>query len=378
MNRTFMATMVFLSIFSGVFANDSIWVRLPKGVILSMVKIPAGTFMMGSTDTVGSPWNTCDWKPPCDKPQHMVTIPNDFYMGKFEITNAQWGALMDSVRSLWDAPELAAEKISWDDCQAFVDSLNKLNNGMFRIPTESEWEYACRAGTTTRYYFGEPDCVPDSANCPALDSNAWWAANSAGKVHAPGLLKPNPWGLYDMLGNVYEWCQDDYTLHGYEKFPSDGSIAFIDTSKNPLLEKTTRGAWRGYTEARKYTSCFRTGHVRTMRHDCCGVRIARDNSIVGVKKYPIYSGIVAFRLLVSRGKVVVSFSAGKTCLMNPIPAIFDVKGRTIFLKMQRTNISDSRTVRYEWYGFNDQGHKTAPGIYFVRLGNSFAGSFFWR
>jgi formylglycine-generating enzyme required for sulfatase activity len=379
MVRKFLAALVFLSIFSSVFANDSITVWLQKGVTLSMVKIPAGTFMMGNTDSVHSPWNTCDWTPPCDKPLHSVTIPNDFYMGKFEITNRQWGAMMDSVTSFWKGPDYAAEQISWNDCQAFVDSLNTLNNGVFRIPTEAEWEYACRAGTTTRFYFGQSNCTPESANCPQLDSNAWWGGNDPGSVQPVGLKNPNPWGLYDMLGNVYEWCQDDYSINGYgQNPPSDGS-AFIDTTnKNPNKMKITRGAWRGYNEARRYTSYFHSGHDRTMRHDCCGLRIARDNSTIGVKKYPISIRIPAFKVLLSGGKVIVTFAANKAGFLNAVPAIMDVSGRTIFSHMQRANIADARTIRYEWLGFNDQGQKMAPGVYFVRLGDSFAGSFFWR
>jgi serine/threonine protein kinase len=161
--------------------------------------IPPGSFVMGS------PPEEVDRS--ADETQHQVMLTKPFYCGKFEVTQGQWEAVMGSNPSKLknvgrDAP---VEQVSWKDCQLFVTRLCQMEgvtNGMYRLLTEAEWEYACRAGNASRY------CSGDSGS--HLAAHAWYGDNSGGQTHPTGQKKPNGWGLYDMHGNVREWCQDWY------------------------------------------------------------------------------------------------------------------------------------------------------------------------
>jgi formylglycine-generating enzyme required for sulfatase activity len=123
-------------------------------------------------------------------------------MGKYEVTQEQWERVMGNNPSQFKGPKNPVECVSWDDCQEFLKKLNALapKAGTFRLPTEAEWEYACRAGTTRM--FGESDEVE------ALDAAGWYGGNSGLRLHRVGEKRPNRWGIYDMHGNVWEWCQD--------------------------------------------------------------------------------------------------------------------------------------------------------------------------
>jgi formylglycine-generating enzyme required for sulfatase activity len=178
-------------------------VALPGGVVMEMVWIPPGSFMMGSPQEEARMM-------PAEGPRHEVTISRGFYLGKCELTQAQWEAVMGTRpwvgRSYAKAhPDHPAVYISWDDVQALIQRLNEWEGrNLYRMPTEAEWEYACRAGTSTRWSFGNQTGL--------LGDYAWFQDNtwSAGEpyAHPVGLLLPNPWGLYDMHGNVWEWVQD--------------------------------------------------------------------------------------------------------------------------------------------------------------------------
>ena len=184
---------------------EIITVNLPGGAIMTMVWIPPGTFMMGSPDTD-------DMADASEKPQHEVTITRGFYLGKYELTQGQWESVMGTLP--WDGQDMVqnntdnpAVYISWDDVRAFIDVLNAAEgDSVWRLPTEAEWEYACRAGTTTQWSFGDDES--------RFGQYAWYRDNAwdVGEqyAHAVGTKLPNPWGLYDMHGNVYEWCQDWY------------------------------------------------------------------------------------------------------------------------------------------------------------------------
>jgi formylglycine-generating enzyme required for sulfatase activity len=161
---------------------------------IDFVYVPSGSFDMGSPQN--EKWRTDD------ELQHPVTISGGFYLGKYEVTQSQWKAAMDSNPSSHQGEDLPVENVSWDDVQEFIRRLNTQSGGaVYRLPTEAEWEYAARAGTTGPY--------PGN-----LDATAWHVANSANQTHPVGQKQPNAWGLYDMLGNVWEWCQDRYEAFG--------------------------------------------------------------------------------------------------------------------------------------------------------------------
>ena len=163
---------------------------------LVLIRIPAGTFQMGSPDSE-------EGRDENEAPVHSVTIGQDFYLGKYEVTQAQWEAVMGYNPSTEIDPNYPVNKVSWQDCQAFFKKLGKLvNETGFRLPTEAEREYACRAGTTTAAYYG------DAADEEIIEKHAWSRINSDGELHEVGQLKSNPWGLHDMYGNVWEWCSD--------------------------------------------------------------------------------------------------------------------------------------------------------------------------
>ena len=170
-------------------------------LIIDMAVIPPGTFMMGSTPSEPG-------RNPRER-QHEVTITKGFWLGKYAVTQAQWQAVMGNNPSKFKGDDQRpVELVSWDNCQQFLQKLNALGGGEFRLPTEAEWEYACRAGSSTAFCFGD--------NQAQLDDYAWYSKNSGGQTHPVGQKTPNAWGLYDMHGNVWEWCED---WHG--EYPSE-------------------------------------------------------------------------------------------------------------------------------------------------------------
>jgi formylglycine-generating enzyme required for sulfatase activity len=183
-------------------------VDLGGGVKLEMVLIPAGEFLMGSPDS--------DKDANADeKPQHRVRITKPFYLGKYLVTQEQWEAVMGSNPSRFKGPKNPVEQVTWyPGCQAFLDKLNARalgQPGKFVLPTEAQWEYACRAGSATCYCFGDKESE--------LDKYAWYTRNSDIGTHPVGQKKPNAWGLYDMQGNVEQWCRDWYDPDYFTKSP---------------------------------------------------------------------------------------------------------------------------------------------------------------
>jgi len=182
---------------------------------IEMVLVPGGDFLMGSPEGAqGRGFG--------EGPQHRVTVPS-FYIGKYEVTQAQWRAVMGGDQSRFKGDNLPVETVSWDDAKDFCRKLSQMTGEEYRLPTEAEWEYACRAGTTGAYA-GDPDAM------------AWYGMNSGRGTHPVGRKLPNAFGLYDMHGNVREWCEDDWH-DGYANAPSDGTA---------WVEKPSRGLGRVY------------------------------------------------------------------------------------------------------------------------------------
>ncbi|MEN6624588.1 MAG: formylglycine-generating enzyme family protein [Candidatus Sumerlaeia bacterium] len=197
-------------------------IKLPGGVPLELVRVPAGTFLMGSDPTD---------KLKDESPRHMVRIGRDFYLGKCEITQGQWVALMGKNPALIQGDgNLPVEMISWEAAQEFIEKLNALGQGRFRLPTEAEWEYACRAGSSAKWSCGDDP--------KQLENDAWFGANSGGTSHVVGTRRPNRFGLCDMEGNVWEWVQDWYH-DGYAGAPADGGAWSKMDSNLPF--KVVRG-----------------------------------------------------------------------------------------------------------------------------------------
>ena len=177
-------------------SSNTITIPVKNGISIDMVRVEAGTFTMGSTLKK-------NYKYDHGKPPHSVTLTNDYYIGKYEVTQALWKAVMGNNPSSFKGDNLPVEEVSWDDCQEFISKLNSITDKKFRLPTEAEWEYAARGGNKSRGYKYSGSNDPSKV--------AWyWKRNSDGTTHAVGTKKPNELGIYDMSGNVYEWCQDIY------------------------------------------------------------------------------------------------------------------------------------------------------------------------
>ena len=228
---------VFPSISAKNFTED-----LVKGVVLEMVAIPGCTFLMGSPESEQG-WSGSE------SPQHTVTI-QPFFMGKFPVTQAQWQAVASLPKvnidlkpdpSGFKGANRPVERVSWYDAVEFCTRLSKARGREYRLPSEAEWEYACRAGTTTPFHFGET-ITTDLAN---YDGDYTYGSGSKGQFRKQttdvGSFPANAFGLHDMHGNVLEWCQD--TLHeNYNGVPTDGS-AWVDENANQNIRILRGGSW---------------------------------------------------------------------------------------------------------------------------------------
>jgi formylglycine-generating enzyme required for sulfatase activity len=207
--------------------------------------IPPGPFLMG-----GNGQNP--------NPQHRVTITKGFWMGVFPVTQAQWQAVLGYNPSNFRGDDRPVEMVSWDDCQEFCKKLAELTGKPTRLPTEAEWEYACRAGTTTEYWNGNAE--------ESLKKAGWYGGNSGRQTHTVGELKsPNPWGLHDVHGNVWEWCQDWY-----------GGLTTAnqtDPTGQPKGEnRVVRGGAWNY-DAPVCLAAFRNNYVPGTRSGSIGLRV---------------------------------------------------------------------------------------------------------
>ena len=211
--------------------------------------IPAGTFRMGSPETERGRFDS-------ERPQHDVTLIRGYWLGETPVTQALWVAVMGENPSRFrgERPEdlqRPVEQVSWEGCQVFLDRLNAHVPGLAaRLPTETEWERACRAGTTTATWVGE---LSGEVDAPELDSIAWYHGNSGGETHPVGRKAPNPYGLHDILGNVWEWCA-----------PSEGSLGSLEFYRG--------GSW--YDSAGRVRAALRGASPRDGSGGNLGFRMA--------------------------------------------------------------------------------------------------------
>ena len=214
-----------------------------------MVVIPAGTFLMGGS------YNPDAW------PQHSVLI-RSFALGKLEVTQEQWYAVMSNLPSKFKGRNLPVEQVSWDDAQEFIKRLNAKTGQNYKLPSEAEWEYAARAGSTSNYSYG------DETN--PFSRFAWFADNSGNTTHPVGEKIANNFGLHDMHGNVLEWTQDCWNIN-YSGAPNDGS-AWITGDCSRRVARG--GSWGSYVRSLRAED--RNWNSTSFRLNYLGFRVARS------------------------------------------------------------------------------------------------------
>jgi formylglycine-generating enzyme required for sulfatase activity len=234
---------------------------LGGGVTMELVLIPDGKFKMGSPELENG-------RDKYEGPQHRVRIAKPFYMGKYEVTQAQWKAVMGYNPSRFEVDDRPVENVSWHDCRDFCGRVSRLGRRV-RLPSEAEWEYACRAGTTTPFYFGA-NVSTDQANYDGTYPYAGGPKGAYRKETTPvGTFPGNAFGLFDMHGNVWEWCED-VRHDNYTGAPSDGSAWVADGDQNGRIVRG--GAWNDYEIYLR--SASRNWLRPDSRHDLMGFRVA--------------------------------------------------------------------------------------------------------
>jgi len=248
-------------------------VDLGDGVKLELVLIPAGEFLMGGEEPAEQVARKCldigvdpTWFEN-EHPQHLVRITRPFWMGKYELTQGAWERVMGYNLSNWRESRIPVDLVDWNDCQKFLEKLNARVKGAFRLPTEAEWEYACRAGTATAFHFGETPSA-DQAN---YDSRHVYGPGRQGgyrgrKIEV-GSFPANAWGLFDMHGNGFEWCADWYAAGYYASSPK-ADPAGPDTGGARVLRGGSWGTNPGYCR-----SAVRYLRNPSERGDCIGFRV---------------------------------------------------------------------------------------------------------
>jgi formylglycine-generating enzyme required for sulfatase activity len=238
---------------------------------IEFVWIPSGSFTMGSPSGEVSRGDD-------EGPQHKATFSKGFWMGKYEVTQSQWQSVMGSNPSKFSGSNKPVEQVSWDDCQSFLSKINSgSGSGSFSLPTEAQWEYACRAGTTTPFSYG------GNITTSQVNYNGNFPYNGASKgtyrekVTAVGSFSPNRWGLYDMHGNVYEWCGDK-RHDNYAGAPGDGSCWNTGTSSYRVFRG---GGWISHAQLCRSASRFRG--PTDLRSSYLGLRLVFSETLKKAK-----------------------------------------------------------------------------------------------
>ena len=231
-------------------SGSVITIPVKDGISIEMVKVEAGSFNMGATPEMQNPDED-------EKPVHRVTLTNNYYIGKYEVTQALWKTVMGNKSSRFKGDNLPVEKVSWNNCQKFISKLNKLTGKSFCLPTEAEWEFAARGGKKSRGY--------QYSGSNTLGDVAWYEGNSGSKTHAVGTKQPNELGIYDMTGNVYEWCQDWYG--SYSSSPQTNPIGAVSGSSRV----DRGGSW--FFTAKHCRSSYRFNLTPDYRLNFLGLRL---------------------------------------------------------------------------------------------------------
>ncbi len=269
-----------------------VFVEISVGTVDQRLRwIPPGRFMMGSPSDEPGRWEA-------EGPQHEVTLARGFWLFDTPVTQALWAAVMGENPSRFKSPDRPVEQVSWEDAQTFLERINGRVPGLdLCLPSEAQWEYACRGGTTSALYTGDMEILGER-NAPALDPIAWYGGNSGREfeledgydttdwpekqypdtkagTHPVGRKGANPWGLYDMLGNVWEWCEDHWH-NSYEGAPTDGSPWLDESGKAGGGRVVRGGSW--ISDARSVRSACRGWNPPGYRLVYLGFRCARVQS----------------------------------------------------------------------------------------------------
>ena len=253
-----LVVLTFISAFVARAGGQTTRPALTNSLRMKFVWIEPGTFLMGSPKD--EPWRKQD------ENQHKVNLAHGFYMGVYPVTQQQWKQVMGSNPSKFQGdPNLPVEQVSWTDCQEFIKKLQESDKKPYRLPTEAEWEYACRAGTTTPFYCG-PTISTDQAN---YNGNYVFGDGKKGvyreKTVPVGSFPANPWGLYDMHGNVWQWCQDLLS----DQYPKGDAVDPVGTTgENRVIRG---GSW--IDSPIECRSAYRGGSRPALRHSLVGVRL---------------------------------------------------------------------------------------------------------
>ncbi|MEM6261912.1 MAG: formylglycine-generating enzyme family protein [Bacteroidota bacterium] len=233
--------------------TDVLYQETALAPAFTMVRIAGGDFLMGSEDqeAYGD-----------EKPVHPVNI-SSFYLGQYPVTQALWQAVMGENPSRFPGKNRPVESVTWDDCQVFCAKLSELTDQPYRLPSEAEWEYAARGGHLSHgfLYSGSND----------LDEVGWYGQRGGFGTQPIGLKPPNELGLYDMSGNVYEWCEDDWHIT-YDGAPKNGR-PWIDTPERAPYRVCRGGGWSD--SARRCRVSYRNSHSPGNRSGILGLRLAR-------------------------------------------------------------------------------------------------------
>lgn len=243
--------MVYVSVFTlSLFGQEK---AIEASIGIEFVLVKAGEFVMGYDD--GN-----EWTHQFESPAHKVILSSDFYLGKYEITQSQFEQVMGFNPSEPKGTHLPVNNVSWSDAKEFCKKLSELDGRKYRLPTEAEWEYACRAGTTTQFYWGDI--------FSGIETVEWFGGNSGSTIHRVGEKSPNPWGFYDMCGNVSEWCSDRFAKYN-DKVQTDpkGPKAPWHRSRPP------RGGCFSFVEEYTFRPSFRHPVSRNEKDVRLGFRI---------------------------------------------------------------------------------------------------------